>query len=145
MLLRAYCIHKASRSSGWAGLEGVGQEQAAPNGQRRVPNGQAGKAPEYAGAYSSGGRRAPAHEQWCSLVGIFGVSHISLRYQHSLTVSQGDVLLLCLTKVVVSLHRSPNDADQRRIGVLVDVGWLHMLKPLAAVRAYCSLQGVVFV
>ena len=49
------------------------QELPAANGQRRVNTGQAAKAPDYAGAYTSSGQRSPAHEQWCSLVGIFGV------------------------------------------------------------------------
>ncbi len=54
------------------------QELPAASGQRRAGNGQAAKAPDYAGAYSSNGQRSPAHEQWCSLVGIFGVSSCPL-------------------------------------------------------------------
>ena len=49
------------------------QKLPAASGQRRAGNGQAARSPDYAGAYRSNGQRSPAHEQWCSLVGIFGV------------------------------------------------------------------------
>ncbi len=65
---------ECNASSLAAGMEGAVQELPAASGQRRAGNGQAAKAPDYAGAYSSNGQRSPAHEQWCSLVGIFGVS-----------------------------------------------------------------------
>ena len=64
---------ECNMSSLAAGMEGAVQELPAASGQRKAGNGQAAKAPDYAGAYSSNGHRSAAHEQWCSLVGIFGV------------------------------------------------------------------------